>query len=216
MFVCGLTGGIAAGKSVVSRRLAERGAAVVDADLLAREVVEPGTPGLAAIAERFGNGVLAADGTLDRPALGALVFSDPGARRDLEAITHPAVRELSRRRMAEAVADDPARVVVYDVPLLVETRGAGEFDVVVVVHAPAEDRVARLVQLRGMPEQEARRRVAAQAGDDERLAVADLVVDSSGSLEQTLQQADAVLDRLRSLSAAKAGAAPGPSVGGDS
>jgi dephospho-CoA kinase len=216
MFVCGLTGGIAAGKSVVSRRLAERGAAVVDADLLAREVVEPGTPGLAAIAERFGGGVLAADGSLDRPALGALVFSDPGARRDLEAITHPAVRELSRRRMAEAVAGDPARVVVYDVPLLVETRGAGEFDVVVVVHAPAEERVARLVQLRGMPEQEARRRVAAQAGDDERLAVADMVVDSSGSLEQTLQQADAVLDRLRSLSAAKAGAAPGLSVGGAS
>jgi dephospho-CoA kinase len=216
MFVCGLTGGIAAGKSVVSRRLAERGAAVVDADLLAREVVEPGTPGLAAIAERFGSGVLAADGSLDRPALGALVFSDPGARRDLEAITHPAVRALSRRRMAEAVTGDPARVVVYDVPLLVETRGAGEFDVVVVVHAPAEERVARLVQLRGMPEQEARRRVAAQAGDDERLAVADMVVDSSGSLEQTLQQADAVLDRLRSLSAAKAGAASGPSVGGAS
>jgi dephospho-CoA kinase len=216
MFVCGLTGGIAAGKSVVSRRLAERGAAVVDADLLAREVVAPGTPGLAAVARRFGPAVLASDGSLDRQALGALVFSDPGARRDLEAVTHPAVRELSRLRMAEAVADDPARVVVYDVPLLVETRGAGEFDVVVVVHAPAEDRVARLVQLRGMTEEEARRRVAAQAGDDERLAVADLVVDSSGSLEQTLQQADAVLDRLRSLSAAKAAAATRPAVGGGS
>jgi dephospho-CoA kinase len=216
MFVCGLTGGIAAGKSVVSRRLSERGAAVVDADLLAREVVAPGTPGLAAVARRFGPTVLASDGSLDRQALGALVFSDPGARRDLEAVTHPAVRELSRLRMAEAVADDPARVVVYDVPLLVETRGAGEFDVVVVVHAPAEDRVARLVQLRGMTEEEARRRVAAQAGDDERLAVADLVVDSSGSLEQTLQQADVVLDRLRSLSAAKAAAATRPAVGGGS
>jgi len=216
MFVCGLTGGIAAGKSVVSRRLAEGGAAVVDADLLAREVVAPGTPGLRAVVDRFGPGVLAADGSLDRPALGAVVFSDPDARRDLEAITHPAVRALSSRRMLEAVRDDPARVVVYDVPLLVETRGRDEFDVVVVVHAPAEQRVERLVQLRGMTEQEARRRVASQATDDERLAVADLVVDSSGSLEQTLEQADAVLDRLRSLSAAAASRPSEPTVGGGS
>ncbi|NIJ03643.1 dephospho-CoA kinase [Frigoribacterium faeni] len=216
MFVCGLTGGIAAGKSVVSRRLAERGAAHVDADRLAREVVALGTPGLEAVRRRFGDGVLTAAGELDRPALGAVVFSDPAARRDLEAITHPAVRELSRRRMEEAVADDPARVVVYDVPLLVETRGAGEFDVVVVVHAPREVRVDRLVRLRGMTRDEAVRRVDAQADDDARLAVADLVVDSSGSLEATLERADEVWEVLRSLSAAKAAGSPGESVRGRS
>jgi dephospho-CoA kinase len=216
MFVCGLTGGIAAGKSVVSRRLAERGAAHVDADQLAREVVAPGTPGLEAVRRRFGDHVLTRAGELDRPALGALVFSDPAARRDLEAITHPAVRELSRRRMAEAVVDDPARVVVYDVPLLVETRGAAEFDVVVVVHAPREVRIERLVTLRGMAREEAVRRVDAQADDAARLAVADLVVDSSISLEATLARADEVSEVLRSLSAAMAAGASGPSVSGRS
>ena len=216
MFVCGLTGGIAAGKSVVSRRLAEQGAAHIDADQLAREVVAPGTPGLEAIRRRFGDRVLTPSGELDRPALGAVVFSDPGARRDLEAITHPAVRELSRRRMEEAVADDPTRVVVYDVPLLVETRGAGEFDVVVVVHAPREVRLTRLVELRGMSPEEAIRRVDAQADDEARLAVADLVVDSSISLEATLARADEVAEVLRSLSAAKAAGPSGPSVSGRS
>jgi dephospho-CoA kinase len=216
MFVCGLTGGIAAGKSVVSRRLAERGAAHIDADQLAREVVAQGTPGLEAIRRRFGDQVLTPSGDLDRPALGALVFSDPEARRDLEAITHPAVRELSRRRMQEAVADDPARVVVYDVPLLVETRGAAEFDVVVVVHAPREVRLSRLVELRGMTPEEAVRRVDAQADDEARLAVADLVVDSSISLEATLARADEVAEVLRSLSAAKAAGPSGPSVSGRS
>jgi len=216
MFVCGLTGGIAAGKSVVSRRLAEGGAAHVDADQLAREVVAPGTPGLEAIRQRFGDHVLTPSGELDRPALGALVFADPAARRDLEAITHPAVRELSRRRMEEAVADDPARVVVYDVPLLVETRGGEEFDVVVVVHAPREMRLRRLVELRGMSPEEAVRRVDAQAADEARLAVADLVVDSSISLEATLARADEVAEVLRSLSAAKAAGPSGPSVSGRS
>lgn len=216
MFVCGLTGGIAAGKSVVARRLAERGAAHVDADALAREVVEPGSDGLAAVVARFGAGVLRPDGSLDRAALGAVVFADPQARRDLEGITHPAVHALSTRRMAEAVADDPGRVVVYDVPLLVEARGTDGFDVVVVVHAPREVRLRRLVELRGMSDQEARRRVDAQADDSTRLAVADLVVDSSGSLEHTVQQADDLYDRLRSLSAAKTTASRGPSVGGPS
>jgi dephospho-CoA kinase len=216
MFVCGLTGGIAAGKSVVSRRLAERGAAHIDADQLAREVVAPGTPGLEAVRLRFGDEVMTPSGELDRAALGAVVFSDPAARRDLEAITHPAVRELSRRRMQEAVADDASRVVVYDVPLLVETRGAAEFDVVVVVHAPRDVRVARLVELRGMTPEDAARRVDAQADDAARLAVADLVVDSSTSLEATLAKADDVYDLLRSLSAAKAAGSSGPSVGGRS
>ncbi len=216
MFVCALTGGIAAGKSVVARRLAERGAAHVDADALAREVVEPGSPGLDAVVARFGRTVLRPDGSLDRAALGAVVFADPDARRALEGITHPAVHELSTRRMAEAVADDPARVVVYDVPLLVEARGTTGFDLVVVVHAPREVRLRRLVELRGMDPEEARRRVDAQADDEARLAVADVVVRSAGSLEHTLAQADELYDRLRSLSAAKEAASRDASVGGAS
>lgn len=216
MFVCGLTGGIAAGKSVVARRLAERGAAHVDADALAREVVEPGSAGLEAVVARFGSEVLQPDGSLDRATLGAVVFADPAARRDLEGITHPAVHDLSARRMADAVADDPGRVVVYDVPLLVEARGTDGFDVVVVVHAPREVRLRRLVELRGMTAEEARRRVDAQADDRARLDVADLVVDSSGSLEHTLQQADDLYDELRSLSAAKQAASRDTSVGGPS
>ena len=216
MFVCGLTGGIAAGKSTVSTRLAERGAAVVDADRLAREVVEPGTPGLSAVVARFGVGVLTSDGVLDRAALGAIVFADASARADLEGIIHPAVRELSAARMTEAIRDDPARVVVYDVPLLVESRGAGEFDVVAVVHAPREERLQRLISFRGMAEDEAGRRIDAQADDATRLAAADLVVDASGTLDETRAHADELYERLRSLSAAKADVRPGPGVSGRS
>ncbi|GAA0961082.1 dephospho-CoA kinase [Frigoribacterium faeni] len=216
MFVCGLTGGIAAGKSTVSTRLAERGAAVVDADRLAREVVEPGTPGLSAVVARFGVGVLTSDGVLDRAALGAIVFADASARADLEGIIHPAVRELSAARMTEAVRDDPARVVVYDVPLLVESRGAGEFDVVAVVHAPREERLRRLIRFRGMAEDEAGRRIDAQADDATRLAAADLVVDASGTLDETRAHADELYERLRSLSAAKADVRLGPGVSGRS
>ncbi len=204
MFVVGLTGGIAAGKTVVATRLGELGAAIIDADRLAREVVEPGTPGLDAIAVRFGRGILLPDGSLDRPALGSIVFGDPAARKDLEAITHPAVHELSQRRMTEAVLHDPARVVVYDVPLLVEARGTSEFDTIVVVHAPRDTRLARLVDLRRMPAADAARRIDAQATDEERLAVADHVVDSSGSLEQTLAQVDVLFGELARAASAKA------------
>lgn len=204
MFVVGLTGGIAAGKSIVASRLAERGAAVVDADRLAREVVEPGTPGLAAVVERFGPMILTPEGSLDRAALGAIVFSDPASRLALEAITHPAVQALSQQRMREAVVGAPARVVVYDVPLLVEARGVGEFDRVVVVNAPARMRIARLVALRGMTREEAEKRVASQATDDERAAVANDMVDSSTSLESTMEQTDALYARLVRLAAAKA------------
>ncbi|MCM6760845.1 dephospho-CoA kinase [Rathayibacter sp. ZW T2_19] len=200
MHLVALTGGIASGKSTVARRLAEHGAVVVDADRLAREVVEPGEPALEAIAERFGASMIREDGTLDRPALGAVIFSDSAARADLNAITHPAVTARSQRLFAEAGAADPAAVVVYDVPLLAEGRGSAEFDEVVVVHAPQQTRIERLIALRGLTETEARSRVTAQASDEERLALADRVLDSSGSLEQTLARADelwAELSRAR-------------------
>lgn len=198
MRIIGLTGGIAAGKSTVSGRWAERGAVVVDADRLAREAVEPGSRGLAAIAERFGPGVIAADGSLDRAALGAIVFRDDAARADLNAITHPEVWRLAQERFVAAERADPSAVVVYDVPLLAEAQEGRplRFDAVVVVHAPAPDRIERLVRDRGMDRSEAERRVAAQASDDERLALADLVVDATGSLDDTLRSADEVWERL--------------------
>ncbi|QJU53570.1 dephospho-CoA kinase [Herbiconiux sp. KACC 21604] len=192
MNVIGLTGGIAAGKSTVAKRFADHGAIVIDADKLAREAVEPGTPGLAAIADRFGASVIAADGTLDRAALGAIVFSDDAARLDLNGITHPAVAQLLKERLAEIAERDPDAVVVYDVPLLAETGGRrdGQFGLIVVVEAPAEQRIARLVELRGMSPEEAARRVGSQASDADRRALADIVIDSGGTLAETLQQVD--------------------------
>jgi dephospho-CoA kinase len=195
--IVGLTGGIAAGKSVVARRLAELGAVIVDADALAREVVEPGTPGLDAIRRRFGDAVIAPDGTLDRAALGAIVFSDAEARADLNGITHPAVRQRSRELFDAAAAANPEAVVVYDVPLLVEGTRTDEFDRIIVVHAARGERLRRLVELRGMAADEAARRIDAQATDEERLAVADDVIDTDGTLDQTLRQVDALWDRLR-------------------
>jgi dephospho-CoA kinase len=177
--VIGLTGGIGSGKSSVSRLLAERGAVVIDADALAREVVEPGTPGLAAVVEAFGSEVLAADGSLDRPALGARVFADPAERARLEGIIHPLVR--SRARDLEAAAPDDA-VIVHDIPLLVETGQGERFDAVVVVDAPEELQRARLVELRGMDPDEADRRIAAQASREQRRAAADHIVVNDGSL----------------------------------
>ncbi|GGL68995.1 dephospho-CoA kinase [Curtobacterium citreum] len=198
MRIIGLTGGIAAGKSTVSRRWAEHGAVVVDADRLARDAVAPESPGLAQVAERFGPGVIAADGSLDRPALGAVVFADPVARRDLEAITHPEVWRLAQQAFDAAEAADPDAVVVYDVPLLAEARGSRplRFDAVVVVDAPAAQRIERLVAHRGMARDEAERRVASQASDAERLALADHVVDATGTLEATIRSADAVWEQL--------------------
>lgn len=196
MDVIGLTGGIAAGKSAVAARLAQLGAVVIDADSLARQAVAPGTVGLASIRERFGPGVIAQDGSLDRSALGTIIFGDAGARDALNAIVHPEVARLYRERVAEIAALDPDAIVVYDVPLLVEARSAAEFSKVVVVDAPADVRVERLVALRGMDRASAQQRVAAQASDAERLAVADLVIDASGSVEHTMQQVDALWDRL--------------------
>lgn len=176
--VIGLTGGIAAGKSTVADLLAARGAIVIDADLLAREVVAPRTAGLAAVVERFGPGVLTADGDLDRPALGRLVFADPAARRDLEAIIHPAVR--ARAAALTAAAPDGA-IVVQVIPLLVETGQQEAFDLVVVVDVPPEVQLARVRARDGLAEPEARARLAAQAGRDARLAVADVVITNDGS-----------------------------------
>jgi dephospho-CoA kinase len=199
VYLIGLTGGIASGKSVVATRLAERGAIHIDADVLAREVVERGTPGLAAIAERFGDGVIGADGSLDRAALGAIVFQDPEARLDLNGITHPAVKALTTKRFAEAEQRDPGAVVVYDVPLLVEASKGGDyhqFDLVVVVNASRETRISRLVELRGLSREEANHRLNSQATDTERLAIADVVIDSNGTLDDTLRQADALWERV--------------------
>jgi dephospho-CoA kinase len=182
----GLTGGIGSGKSAVSQLLVRRGAVLVDADVLAREVVAVGTPGLAAVVEAFGESVLAADGSLDRPALAAVVFADPAARRRLDGIVHP----LVRRRAAELIAAAaPDAVVLQDVPLLVETGQAASYDLVLVVEADLETRVARLVQ-RGLTEDDARARIAAQATDEQRRAVADVVLDNSGTLEQLAEQVD--------------------------
>ncbi|MCU1559084.1 dephospho-CoA kinase [Mycetocola sp.] len=197
MYLIGLTGGIASGKSTIARRLTEHGAVLIDADQLSREAVEPGTPALATIVERFGSGVLNADGSLDRAALGEIVFSDPEALATLNAIVHPAVRSLSSKRIEDAGNADPAAVVVYDIPLLVESRNEYPFDLIVVAHASPATRMTRLTGIRGMHKAEARKRIDAQAGDEERLAVADVVIDTEGNLEDTLTQADRLWDRVR-------------------
>ena len=191
-----LTGGIASGKSTIARRLAERGAVVVDADRIVRDVQQPGSPVLEAIAREFGAALIGRDGALDRAGLAAEVFGDADAVRRLNAIVHPAVRTESARRFAEAFAADPSAVVVYDVPLLAEARVDDPWDLVVVAHAPAAVRRRRLVELRGMSERDADARLAAQASDDARLAVADVVIDTAGSLDETLRQADELWARL--------------------
>jgi dephospho-CoA kinase len=183
----GLTGGIGVGKSTVAGRLADLGAAVVDADLLAREVVEPGTEGLAAVVEAFGPDVLAADGTLDRPALGRLVFADAQARERLNELLHPRIAALTRARIAELPDDS---VLIHDVPLLVENRMGAGYHLVIVVHADLDERVRRLVVLRGMAQPDARARVAAQADDDARRAAADVWLDNTGARQTVLDAVD--------------------------
>ena len=189
MLKVGLTGGIGAGKSTVARRLAGRGAVVVDADRIAREVVEPGTDGLAAVVEAFGAGILTADGALDRPALGRIVFGDDEARSRLNGILHPRIAVRTHELMAAAPAD---AVVVHDVPLLVENRMGAAYHLVLVVHAPVDERVRRLVDERGTSPDDARARVAAQADDDARRVAADVWLDNSGAPDAVL----AAVDRL--------------------
>lgn len=191
----GLTGGIGSGKSQVSALLAARGAVVVDADLLAREVVEPGSAGLAAVVELFGEGVLRADGTLDRAALGRRVFSRPEDLRRLNAALHPLIAERTAARF-RAAQDAGAGVVVHDVALLVENGLAPQYDVVVVVAAQPDTQLDRLVRLRGLSEDEARDRIAAQASLAERLAVATYVVHNDGSREELADQVAALWEQL--------------------
>ncbi|MFC5178837.1 dephospho-CoA kinase [Nocardioides taihuensis] len=176
----GLTGGVASGKSSVSAMLAELGAVVIDADQLAREVVAPGTEGLAEVVAAFGPGVLTPEGELDRPALGAIVFADEARRRVLEAIVHPRVR--ARGAELEAAAP-PGALVVHDIPLLAETGQADAFDAVIVVDAPAELQVERMVGQRGMTREDAEARIAAQASREDRRAIATYVIDNTGTLE---------------------------------
>ncbi|MET9664259.1 dephospho-CoA kinase [Streptomyces sp. NPDC006475] len=199
MLKVGLTGGIGAGKSEVSRLLASYGAVLIDADKIAREVVEPGTPGLAAVVEAFGPGILTADGTLDRPALGSIVFADPERLATLNAIVHPLVgarsQELEKAAGAEAV-------VIHDVPLLTENELAPLYDLVIVVDAAPETQLDRLVGLRGMTESEARARMSAQATREQRRAIADLVVDNDGPLENLEPQVREVWTELTRRAAA--------------
>lgn len=187
MLKVGLTGGIAAGKSLVARRLRERGALLIDADVLAREVVEPGTPGLQAVVAAFGKEILNDDGGLDRPALGAAVFGDHAKREQLNAIIHPLVRARSAQLVAEA---EPERIIVQDIPLLVETGQGSRFHLVLVVDAPEEVRIRRMVTDRGMAEADARARIAAQATRAQRLAAADVVLENVESQDSILARVD--------------------------
>lgn len=192
-----LTGGIASGKSTIAHRLAEHGAVIVDADQIVRDVQAPGTPVLQQIGEAFGSDVITSDGALDRAALGAKVFGSPERLQRLNAIVHPAVRAESQHRFESARAADPSVVIVYDVPLLVEARVDDPWDAIVVAHAPAEVRRRRLVELRGLEESAAQARIDAQASDEERLAIADVVIDTAGALDDTIAQADELWERVR-------------------
>ena len=194
MLRVGLTGGIGAGKSTVDRLFVERGAVIVDSDVIAREVVAPGTEGLAEIVAAFGDGVLLADGALDRPALGAIVFADADQRKVLEAITHPRIQAESARLVHEAEVAG-VTVLIHDIPLLVESGVAGTFDAVVLVEAPDDVRLQRL-EGRGLPRAQAQDRMKAQASNEgRRAAVADLrayVIDNGGTLEHLQAQVDGV------------------------
>lgn len=205
MLRVGLTGGIGSGKSAVSTRLAERGAVLIDADVLAREVVAKGTDGLAEVVQEFGDDVLTAEGDLDRPAVGRIVFGDATARGKLEAIIHPRVRA----RAAEIEAAAPAgAVVVHDIPLLVETGQVDRFDVVLVVDVPPEVQIERLTTQRGMTATETKQRIASQAAREDRLAVAGIVVDNSGTLADLDRRLDEVWAELARRAADDAGHGP--------
>jgi dephospho-CoA kinase len=198
MLVVGLTGGIGSGKSTVAELLRARGATVIDADLLAREVVAPGTPGFRAVVARFGPGVVDPDGGLDRRALAGIVFADPGALADLNAIVHPAVRARIDDRLRELRTTAEAGVVVLEIPLLVESGRSYGAAAVIVVDCPEDVALRRLVVERGMDEGDARRRMAAQVSRADRLAAADIVIDNSGSPAELAAEVDRVWIALTS------------------
>ncbi|MGN7456180.1 dephospho-CoA kinase [Paenibacillus pasadenensis] len=189
----GLTGGIASGKSTVSRMLREKGVFVSDADEAARAVVEPGEPALAAIAAAFGEGVLQPDGRLDRPALGRIVFGQPDKLRQLEGILHPAIRRHMQAEMEQAERERPERLVVADIPLLYETGQDAAYDGVLVVYVPADVQLERLIKRSGMDETEARRRIGLQLDLEEKKRRADWVIDNGGSEQETMRQAERFL-----------------------
>lgn len=195
MYLIALTGGIASGKSLVASRLTALGAVHIDADSLAREVVAVGSPSLEEIRAEFGDAVIRPDGSLDRAALAAIVFNDAARLARLNEIMHPRVRALTSERIALAAEADPSAIIVYDVPLLAETKtepgtGAHRFDSVVVVHADRETRIQRMIEQRGMARREAELRIDAQATDAERLAIADVVIENTGSIEDLEAQVD--------------------------
>ncbi len=183
----GLTGGIAAGKSLAAQRLRSLGAVVIDADALAREVVEPGTDGLAEVVDAFGAHLITAEGSLDRKALGEVIFADPQARERLNGLLHPRIRRLSEERAGQA---PPGSIVVEDLPLLVETGQVSRFHLVIVIDAPEELRIERMVRLRGMSPEAARSRLRAQLGSGERNGAADVVIDNAGSEAESLARLD--------------------------
>lgn len=196
MKLVGLTGGIGSGKSTIARRLAEHGAHIIDADHVAREVVEPGTPALAEIAAVFGTRVISPDGSLNRGALGDIVFSDPAKRIQLNAIVHPAVHKRTQELFSQAPLGS---VIVYDVPLLVETQYEYSFDEIVVATAPESVRIERLMEHRGMLESEAASRIESQAPEEERLKIASHVIDTSGDISHTYSQVDALWSQLTNV-----------------
>ncbi len=197
MYLIGLTGGIAAGKSTVARRWVENGAIEIDADQVARQVVEPGTPGLKAIVEKFGSDLLTESGELDRKALGKLIFSEPVKRELLNSILHPLIKERTRQLLSEMPEQ---AIVVYNVPLLVEAAVDHAFDLVVTVEAPEEEQIRRLVRNRGLTESDARNRIAAQAKPVERAARADRILNSNQDINLLLRDADALWREIKQLS----------------
>lgn len=206
MPLIGLTGGIAAGKSTIGRRLEAHGATRIDADQLARDAVEPGSPGLARIVETFGADLVTGAGALDRAALGARVFGNPADLDRLNAIVHPEVRRLAQQRIDAVLAADPHAVIVYEIPLLVESDATLPWDLVVVAEAADAVRRERLIRLRGLSADDADRRLASQASNAERRAVADVVIDTGGTEAQTLDAVDALWDDLREGRIARPGA----------
>jgi dephospho-CoA kinase len=201
MVVVALTGGIASGKSTVADMLEKHGATCIDADHVAREIVEPGSPALEEIAHAFGSSVIH-NGVLDRAALAAVIFTDEDARARLNAITHPRIRERTSELIAAASKENPNGVIIYAIPLLVETAGDRTFDAVVTVSASPDVRIQRLIEHRGMTRDEAKARVASQATEEERQAIADFVIDTNGTVAQTQAQVDDLWERLRNWDSA--------------